>query len=104
MRRRLGWVCTAALLLVGCRNMPGPFAPPVQRQPLEDFRLYRMSAMRSAGNLRDTGFQHFEQAVPAGRVTAGQDVTVGADIDKPWIPPQGGPKRGIILMRIGLTQ
>ncbi len=176
MRRRLGWVCMAALLATGCRNMPGPFAPPVQRQPLEDFRPYRMSAivdmsdedaqthfvqdltsnatptwrwtgehpavrvrMRSAGNLRYTvdfaiaevmllktgpltvsflvdgrvldrvrydhdGVQHFEKAVPDGWVTAGQDVTVGADIDKPWIPPEGGPKRGIILMRIGLTQ
>ena len=50
------------------------------------------------------GVQHFEKPVPAGWVTAGQDVTVGADIDKPWTPPDGGPKLGIILMRIGLTQ
>ena len=76
MRRRLVWVCAAALLATGCRNMPGPFAPPVQRQPLEDF----------------------------GWATAGQDVTVGVHIDKPWIPPEGGPKRGLTLMRIGLTQ
>ena len=176
MKRRLGLVCAAVLTGSACRNMPGPFAPPVQRQPLADFRPYRMSAivdmsdedarrtssrtslrtrhprgdgpgkqpavrvrMRSAENLRYTidfaiaevmlrntgpltvsflvndrvldrvrydhdGSQHFEKPVPAGWVTAGQDVTVGAEIDKPWIPPEGGPKLGIILMRIGLTQ
>jgi hypothetical protein len=37
-------------------------------------------------------------------VTAGQDVTVGADVDKTWADPNGGPNLGIILMRIGLTQ
>jgi hypothetical protein len=156
--------------------MPGPFAPPVQRQPLEDFRPYRMSAiidmsdedatthfvqdltsnaaatwrwtgqrptlrvrMRSAEHLRYTidfgiagamlaqtgpltvsflvnerildrvrydhdGAQHFEKAVPAGWVTAGEDVTVGASVDKPWIPPEGGPQLGIMLVRMGLTQ
>jgi hypothetical protein len=156
--------------------MPGPFAPPVQRQPLEDFHPYRMSAiidmsdedskthfvqdltsyaaptwrwtgqhprlrlrMRSTENLRYTidfsitdgmlrntgpltvsflvndrvldqvryardGVQHFEKPVPAGWVTPDQDITVGADIDKSWIPPDGGPKFGIILTRIGLTQ
>jgi hypothetical protein len=174
-----GLVCASLLaniLNTACRNMPGPFAPPVQRQPLEDFRPYRMSVivdmsdedakthfvqdltsnatdtwrwtgprptlrvrMRSAENLRYTidfavagamlqhtgpltvsflvndrmldrvryerdGVQHFEKAVPAGWVTAGQDVTVGADIDKPWVPPEGGPQLGIILTRIGLTQ
>jgi hypothetical protein len=159
-----------------CRNIPGPFAPPVQRQPLEEFRPYRMSAivdmadedakthfvqdltsnatatwrwtgqrptlrvrMRSAENLRYTidfaiagamlaktgpltvsflvndrildrvrydhdGAQHFEKAVPAGWVTAGEDVTVGASVDKPWVPPEGGPKLGIMLVRMGLTQ
>ena len=176
MKRRLGLVCAPVLIASACRNMPGPFAPPVQRQPLEDFRPYRMSAivdmsdedakthfvqgltsnatptwrwtgqrptvrvrMRSAENLRYTidfavgeamirstgpltvsflvndvvldrvryerdGVQHFEKAVPAGLVTAGQDAMVGAEIDKPWVPPEGGPQLGIILMRIGLTQ
>jgi len=28
-----------------CQNMPGPFAPPVQRQPLADFRPYRISGI-----------------------------------------------------------
>jgi len=50
------------------------------------------------------GVQHFEKAVPAGWVTVGEDVTVGASVDKPWIPPEGGPQLGIILLRIGLTQ
>lgn len=176
MKRSLALVCAAPLLATACRNMPEPYAPPVQRPPLEDFRPYRMSAivdmsdedakshfvrdftsnatpawrwtgqhpavrvrMRSAENLRYTidfaiaevmllktgpltvsflvndqvldkirydhdGVQHFEKPVPAGWVTAGQDVTVGADIDKPWIPPEGGPELGIILIRIGLTQ
>jgi hypothetical protein len=175
MKRKLGLAC-AGLLAVACRNTPRPFAPPVQRQRLEDFRPYKMSAivdmsdedakthfvqdltsnatatwrwtgqhpvlrvrMRSAENVRYTidfaiaeatllktgpvtvsflvngmelghvryehsGVQHFEKPVPAGWVAAGQDVTVGADIDKPWTPPDGGPQLGIILMRIGLTQ
>ena len=156
--------------------MPGSFTPPVQRQPLEEFRPYRISAivdmsdedaqmhfvqgltsyaspawrwagqhpvlrlrMRSGESLRYTidfsvpevmlrstgpltvsflvngrvldrarydhdGAQHFEKPVPAGWVTPGQDVTVGADVDKTWIPPGGGPELGIILTRIGLTQ
>jgi hypothetical protein len=50
------------------------------------------------------GAQHFEKPIPAGWVTAGQDITVGADVDKTWISPDGGPKLGIILTRIGLTQ
>jgi hypothetical protein len=176
MKRTMGLVCTPVLLASACRNMPGPFAPPVQRQPLEDFRPYRMSAiidmsdedatthfvedltsnaaatwrwtgqrptlrvrMRSAEHLRYTidfgiagamlaqtgpltvsflvnerildrvrydhdGAQHFEKAVPAGWVTAGEDVTVGASVDKPWIPPEGGPQLGIMLVRMGLTQ
>ena len=176
MTRRVGWACTPVLMASACRNTPGPFAPPVQRQPLGDFRPYRFSAivdmsdedakthfvqgltsnatptwrwtgqrptvrirMRSADNLKYTidfaigeamlrntgpltvsflvndvvldrvryqheGVQHFEKAVPPGLVTAGQDVTVGAEIDKPWVPPEGGPQLGIILMRIGLTQ
>ena len=156
--------------------MPGPFAPPVQREPLEDFRPYRFSAivdmsdedakahfvqdftpspastwrwtgkrptvrvrMRASEKLRYTidfaigetmllntgpltisffvndvvldrvryvhdGNQHFEKAVPARLVTEGQDVRIGAEIDKTWVPPEGGPALGILLIRIGLTQ
>jgi hypothetical protein len=169
-------VLAGMLTSAACQNMPGPFAPPVQRQPLADFRPYRMSAivdmadtdakthfvqditelvaatwrwtgkrptvrvrMRSAENLRYTidfaiaettllatgpvtvsflvndrvldrarytspGSRHFEKAVPAGWVTAGQDVMVGAEVDKVWIPPENGPNLGMILVRIGLTQ
>lgn len=176
MKRRLGIVCAALLTGSACRNMPGPFAPPVQRQPLADFRPYRMTAivdmsdtdaqahfvqditslqastwrwtgkrptvrvqMRSAENLRYTidfalaettllstgpvtvsflvndhvldrvrykraGNQHFEKPIPAGWVTAGQDVMVGAEVDKVWTPPEGGTKLGMILVRMGLTQ
>jgi len=176
MKRKVGLVCAPVLIASACRNMPGPFAPPVQRQPLGDFRPYRMSAivemsdedakqhfvqdltsnatsawrwtgqrptvrvrMRSAENLRYTidfnvargmlqhtgpltisflvndrmldqvryeheGPQHFEKAVPGGWVTAGEDVTVGASVDKAWVPPEGGPQLGILLLRMGLTQ
>jgi hypothetical protein len=169
-------VLAAILTTSACQNMPGPFAPPVQRQPLQNFRPYRMSAivsmsdedakthfvqditsfetatwrwtgkrptvrvrMRSAENLRYTidfaipeatlrvtgpvtvsflvndrmldrtrynraGNQHFEKAVPSNWVTAGQDVTVGADVDKLWVSPDDGTKLGMILVRIGLTQ
>jgi hypothetical protein len=176
MKRRLGIALAAMLTGSACQNMPGPFAPPVQRQPLEDFRPYRASAIvdmadadsrthfvqditsletatwrwtgkrptvrvriRFAESLRYTidfaiaettllatgpvtvsflvndrvldharytraGNQHFEKPVPAGWVTAGQDVTVGAEVDKVWTPPEGGTKLGMILMRMGLTQ
>ena len=159
-----------------CQNMPEPFAPPVQRQPLPDFRPYRISGIvnmsdvdaqkhfvqditglqaatwrwtgkrptvrvtvRSAENLKYTidfaiveatlattgpvtvtflvndhvldhvrysraGTQHFEKPIPAGWVTAGQDVTVGAEVDKLWVPADNSPKLGIILVRMGLTQ
>ena len=50
------------------------------------------------------GVQHFEKPVPDGWVTPDQDVTVGAEIDNPWVPSGGGPTLGIILIRIGLTQ
>jgi len=159
-----------------CQNMPGPFAPPVQRQPLADFRPYRISGIvnmsdadaqtrfvqditglqaatwrwtgkrptvrvmtRSTENLKYTidfaiveatlattgpvtvtflvndrvldrarythaGSQHFEKPIPAGWVTAGEDVTVGAEVDKLWVPADNSPKLGMILVRMGLTQ
>ena len=176
MKRRLAIVCAAVLAETACQNMPEPFAPPVQRQPLADFRPYRASAvvdmsdgdatphfvrditslaattwrwtgkrptvrvrMRSAENLRYTidfaiaettllqtgpvtvtflvndrllgrarcdhaGSQHFEKPVPPGWVTAGQDATVGAEVDKMWVSPENGIELGLLLMRIGLTQ
>ena len=176
MRRRLGTVCAAALAAGACQNMPGRYSPPVQRQPLEDFRPYRISAIvnmsdedaethfvrdifslgtvawrwtgkqpavrvriRTSEHLRYTidfaitettlvktgpltvsflvndrvlqrarytraGGQHFEKAIPAGWVTANEDATVGADIDKLWTSPENGMKLGIVLVRIGLTQ
>jgi len=176
MKRGLAMGCVAALFLSSCQNMPGPFAPPVQRQPLGDFRPYRISAIvdmadedapnhfveditsldattwrwtgkrpvvrvrpRSTENLRYTidfaiaettlpvtgpvtvsflvndrvldkvrytraGLQHFEKAIPQGWIASGQDVTVGAEVDKLWVPPDAGPKLGMILVRIGLTQ
>ena len=159
-----------------CQKMPGPYAPPVQRQPLADFRPYRISGIvnmsdadaqtrfvqditglqaatwrwtgkrptvrvmtRSTENLKYTidfaiveatlattgpvtvtflvndrvldrarytraGSQHFEKPIPAGWVTAGEDVTVGAEVDKLWVPPDNSPKLGMILVRMGLTQ
>jgi len=38
-------VCAAVMTVSACQNTPGPFAPPVQRQPLEEFRPYRLSAI-----------------------------------------------------------
>ena len=176
MKHRLGLVCAAVLIEVSCQNMPGPFAPPVQRQPLEDFRPYRQSMIvdmsdadakthfvqditaletvtwrwagqrptvrvrpRSNENLRfvidfalpDATFQvtgpvtvsylvndqvldrvlynragseHFEKPVPADWVTAGQDATVAAEVDKIGATAKDGTKLGLILVRIGLTQ
>jgi hypothetical protein len=175
MKRGLAMICVV-IITSACRNMPGPFAPPVQRRPLEDLKAYRAAAivdmadedaathfvqgfagldsatwrwtgkrptvrvrLHSAENLRYTidfsiaeatllatgpvtvsflvndrvldhvrythaGNQHFEKPVPDGWVTDGQDVTVGAELDKLWTPPDGGPKLGMILVRIGLTQ
>jgi len=176
MKRRLAMACAAVLAESGCQNMPEPYAPPVQRQQLENFLPYRMQAIvnmsdedarthfvqditsletstwrwtgkrptvrvraRTTENLRYTidfaiaeatllatgpvtvtflvndrvldrarysraGNQHFEKAIPPDWVTAGQDVTVGAEIDKLWAPPQKGPKLGMILVRMGITQ
>jgi hypothetical protein len=176
MKHTLGLVCAAVLIEVSCQNTPEPFAPPVQRPPLEDFRPYRISTIvdmsneeaqthfvqdftsiaapnwrwtglrptvrvrvSSAENLRYTidfaiaeatfqvtgpvtvsflvndqmldralynhaGNQHFEKAVPAGWVTAGQDATVAAEVDKAGATAADGTKLGMILVRIGLTQ
>jgi len=176
MKRRLVMVCASVLVQSACQNMPDAFAPPVQRQPLEEFRPYGSSAIVNmsdedakthfvqdltsleAGTWRWTGQkptvrlrllrpenvhytidfaiadttllatgpvtvsflvndrvldrarydhagnQHFEKPVPAGWITAGQDFTAGAEIDKVWISPQNGIKLGMILVRIGLTQ
>ena len=181
MKRPSGMVTYAAAIASmfassGCQNMPEPFAPPVQRQPLADFRPYRISGIvkmsdadapahfvqditglqaatwrwtgkrptvrvtvRSAENLKyvidfaiveatlattgpvtvtflvndrvldraryaRAGSQHFEKPIPAGWVTADQDVTVGAEVDKLWIPADNSPKLGIVLVRMGLTQ
>lgn len=176
MNGRIAIVCAAGLAGTACQNMPGPYSPPVQRQPLADFRPYRVSAIvnmsdedapahfvrditpigtaawrwtgkrpavrvriRAAERLRYTidfaltettlqttgpvnvsflvndqvlgraryksaGSQHFEKAIPAGWVTAGQDVTIGADLDKVWVSPEDGTELGLVLVRIGLTQ
>lgn len=37
--------CAAVLTLSACQSLPEPYAPPVQRQPLPDFRPYRISAI-----------------------------------------------------------
>ena len=44
------------------------------------------------------GNQHFEKAIPEGWVIAGQDITVGAEVDKV------SADLGIVLARIGITQ
>jgi hypothetical protein len=176
MKRRLALACLAMLIASACRNVPAAFSPPVQRQPLEDFRPYGVSVVvnmsdedapthfvkditsvsaptwrwtgkrptvrvrvRDSQNLRYSidfalaeatllktgpvtvsflvndkvldrvryaraGNQHFEKPIPAGWITAGEDTTVGAEIDKLWISPNGGPNLGMILVRIGILQ
>ena len=44
------------------------------------------------------GDQHFEKPIPTGWVTAGQDITVAAEIDKV------SADLGMVLVRIGITQ
>jgi hypothetical protein len=176
MKRRLAMACAAMLAGSGCQNLPEPYAPPVQRQMLDNFLPYRMQAIvnmsdddaqthfvqditgletstwrwtgkkptvrvraRTSENLRYSidfalaeatllatgpvtitflvndhvldrarytrpGNQHFEKRIPPEWVTAGQDVMVAAEIDKVWVPPQKGPKLGMILVRMGITQ
>ena len=50
------------------------------------------------------GDQHFEAKIPDGWVEANKEVTVAAEIDKVWTPPQEGAHLGFILTRIGLKQ
>jgi hypothetical protein len=50
------------------------------------------------------GDQHFEKPIPEGWVIAGQDITVGAEVDKTTVDPHEGLKLGIVLVRIGITQ
>lgn len=38
-----GTAAAFAILLGACQNMPEPYAPPVQRQPFENFRPYRVA-------------------------------------------------------------
>ena len=45
-----------------------------------------------------SGNQHFEKSIPPGWVTADQDITVAAEIDKV------SADLGIVLVRIGITQ
>jgi hypothetical protein len=50
------------------------------------------------------GNQHYETKVPDGLVEANKEVTVAAEIDKLFTPPEGGQRLGFILTRIGLKQ
>jgi hypothetical protein len=50
------------------------------------------------------GNQHYETPVPDGLVEANKEVTVAAEIDKLFTPPEGGQRLGFILTRIGLKQ
>jgi len=49
------------------------------------------------------GDRHFEKAVPAEWLRAGEDAIVGGEIDKMWVAPGDGAKFGFILTRIGLA-
>ncbi len=49
--------CAAALAMSACQNLPESYAPPVQRQPLADFRPYRISAIVNMSD-EDAG-EHF---------------------------------------------
>ena len=52
------------VLLAGCQNMPEPYAPPVQRQPFENFRPYRISRIV---NMNDGDAEsHFVQDIASG--------------------------------------
>ena len=54
----------AALALCACQNMPEPYTPPVQRQPFENFRPYRVSRIV---NMSDGDAEaHFVQDITPG--------------------------------------
>jgi hypothetical protein len=56
------------VLLAGCQNMPEPYAPPVQRQPFENFRPYRTTRIidMSDGDAET----HFVRDIVAGSSTS----------------------------------
>jgi hypothetical protein len=60
--------CAAALFLSACQNMPEPYAPPVQRQPLPDFRPYRISAIVNMSD-EDAGGHFIRDISPLGTVS-----------------------------------
>ena len=68
--------------------------------------LVNLAQAQPPGKVGDgtAGDQHFEKPIPAGWITAGQDITVGAEVDKVAVDPQEGLKLGIVLVRIGITQ
>jgi hypothetical protein len=53
----------AAAALCACQNMPEPYAPPVQRQPFENFKPYR--AIRVVNMSDDDAQDHFVQDIAA---------------------------------------
>lgn len=164
-----------ALSLTACHSLPPAYAPPAQRDPLPEFRPYRVSrlvrmsdadapsrvaadilgvpadwswtgprptvkiTLRGTHNVRyvidfaiadatfsttgpvtvrffvnghtlDTvrytapGPQRFEKPVPEEWLTPGEELLVGAEIDKVWVSPTDGVALGFILTRIGLTE
>lgn len=51
-----------------------------------------------------SGDGHFERPVPDFWLRAGEENTVGAEIDKVWTDPRNGLKYGFILSRIGFIR
>ncbi|HEX8984899.1 MAG TPA: hypothetical protein VF767_05705, partial [Bryobacteraceae bacterium] len=49
------------------------------------------------------GEQHFEKAVPAAWLRAGEETVAGADIDPPWIAPSDKVRLGFVLHRAGFV-
>ena len=62
------------------------------------------------GNLLDKvryssyGEKHFEKAVDASWLEAGEDTVVAAEIHPVWISPKDGTKLGIILVQVGFVE
>ena len=54
-------VLLGAISAGSCQNMPEPYAPPEQRQPLENFRPYRVSAVVNMSDGDAAG--HFVQDI-----------------------------------------